>query len=203
MTPRVKICGLSRPEDIDAANAHRPEYVGFVFFPRSKRYVTPSAALSLREHLSTDITPVGVFVDAPLDAMLATVAMGAIDAVQLHGSEDSSTVCALREHGVRTIIQAFKVRSRDDLRAAASSEADFVLLDAGMGEGAAFDWDLLKDDAPTRKIFLAGGLTPSNVNEAARMVRPFAVDVSSGVETNGLKDANKIELFIKEARRAI
>ena len=202
MTPKVKICGLRRPEDVDFANRLRPDVVGFVFAAGSRRRVTPEEALALRRRLDRGIVAAGVFVgDAP-EAIAAIVAGGAIDAVQLHGPDgDEERIAALRAlvPGV-SLVRAVKVRSADDLAEAEASAADLVLLDAGAGDGRTFDWRLLAERPLRRPFFLAGGLHPGNVAEAVRLVRPYGVDTSSGVETGGFKDFAKMQQFIAEAR---
>lgn len=201
--PKVKICGLRRPEDIDFANRLRPDAIGFVFAPGSRRRVTPEEALALKRRLVPGIRAVGVFVGASPEAIAAVVATGAIDAVQLHGPDgDEERIAALRAlvPSVR-LVRALKVRGADDLAAAEASSADLVLLDAGAGDGVPFDWRLLADHPLRRPFFLAGGLTPENVAEAIRLARPHGVDASSGVETDGFKDFQKMQTFIAEARK--
>ncbi|MBP1588880.1 MAG: phosphoribosylanthranilate isomerase [Kiritimatiellae bacterium] len=201
--PKVKICGLRRAEDIDFANALRPDLVGFVFAPGSRRRVTQEEALALKRRLDPGIKAAGVFVGASPEAIAAVVASGAIDAVQLHGPDgDEERIAALRAlvPGV-PLVRALKVRDADDLAAAEASSADLVLLDAGAGDGVPFDWRLLAERPLRRPFFLAGGLTPDNIAEAIRLARPCGVDASSGVETGGFKDFAKMRQFITEARK--
>lgn len=201
--PKVKICGLRRAEDIDFANALRPDLVGFVFAPGSRRRVTQEEALALKRRLDPGIKAAGVFVGASPEAIAAVVASGAIDAVQLHGPDgDEERIAALRAlvPGV-PLVRALKVRDADDLAAAEASSADLVLLDAGAGDGRTFDWGLLAERPLRRPFFLAGGLTPGNVAEAVRLARPYGIDASSGVETGGFKDFAKMRQFITEARQ--
>ena len=196
---RIKLCGLSRPCDIEAANALRPEYVGFVFAGKSRRYVSPDAAKALREGLETAIRAVGVFVREEPEAVAALLNGGVIDLAQLHGGEDAAYIRRLRALTDKPIIQAFRVEGPADLDMARRSAADYILLDNGAGgTGTAFDWALL--GGFDRPFFLAGGLGPENVAEAVRALRPFAVDVSSGVETDGLKDYNKMKAFVGAVR---
>ena len=196
---RIKLCGLSRPCDIEAANALRPEYVGFVFAGNSRRYVSPDAAKALREGLETAIRAVGVFVREEPEAVAALLNGGVIDLAQLHGGEDAAYIRRLRALTDKPIIQAFRVEGPADLDMARRSAADYILLDNGAGgTGTAFDWALL--GGFDRPFFLAGGLGPENVEEAVRALRPFAVDVSSGVETDGLKDYNKMKAFVGAVR---
>ena len=212
--PRVKLCGLWRDQDIDAVLAAAPDYCGFVIdFPKSHRSVTPERAIELGYALEgSGITRVGVFVDADPETIELLVLAEAIDAVQLHGHEDAAYVSALKERlrGRATVIQAFKVRDAADIAAAEKSPADLVLLDNGQGTGQAFDWALLATDAPTRPrrpFILAGGLTPQNAGAAIAATRPYAVDMSSGIESCGAdgqpaKDPQKMIDAVSAVRAA-
>ncbi len=198
---RVKICGLQTPADIDAVNRLRPDFVGFVFAPQSRRRVTPQTAAALRARLADGIEAVGVFVDAPPELPAKLAADGVIDRIQLHGHEDAAYIAALRRQTACPLLQAFCITSPADVSTAFATAADFPLLDNGAGgTGASFDWTLLAETC--RPFFLAGGLDAENVGEAVRRYHPYAVDVSSGVETNGHKDADKIERFLAAVRRA-
>ena len=196
---KIKLCGLSRRCDIEAANALMPDYVGFVFAEGSKRRVTPAQARALKNALSPRIRTVGVFVDEAPATVAALLGGGIIDAAQLHGGEDAAYIRALRRMTDRPIWQAFRVRTRADVEQAGRSEADCILLDAGAGTGTAFDWGLL--DRVERPYFLAGGLDTENVAGAIRLLRPFGVDVSSGIESGGGKDAEKMAAFVAAVRR--
>lgn len=202
-TPKVKICGLRRAEDIAAVNELKPDYVGFVFAAGRVRRVSPEEALALKRLLDPAICAVGVFVDEPVEEIAAICRSGAIDMVQLHGGEDDERrMAALRAAEPGTpVIRAFKVRTADDLEAAKASAADWVLLDAGAGDGRVFDWALLAERPLGRPYFLAGGLGPDNVAEAVALLRPFAVDASSSLETDGFKDFGKMAKFISEIRK--
>ena len=198
---RIKLCGLSRPEDILAANALRPEYVGFVFAQKSRRRVALEQARALRASLRGDILAVGVFVREDVREVAALINGGIIDLAQLHGGEDFDYVRRLRTLTAGKLIQAFRVSGPADLRRAAQSPADYILLDNGAGgTGEAFDWSLLKGFK--RPYFLAGGLDPGNAEAAVAALRPFAVDVSSGIETAGVKDRNKMKQFVEAVRAA-
>ncbi len=198
---RVKICGLQTPADIDTVNRLHPDFVGFVFAPQSRRYITPQTAADLRARLADGIATVGVFVDAPPEFPAKLAANGVIDRIQLHGHEDAAYIDALRRQTACPLIQAFRVASPADVTAALATAADFPLLDSGAGgTGVAFDWMLLAN--ARRPFFLAGGLDAENVSEAVRRYHPYAVDVSSGVETDRHKDAAKIERFLAAVRRA-
>lgn len=196
---RIKLCGLSRPTDIETVNRLRPDYIGFVFAPGSKRYVSPAQAAALRADLDSHITPVGVFVNEDLTQVAALLNNGVIDMAQLHGGEDAAYIQALRALTDRPLIQAFRISSKKDLQAAEKSTADHILLDAGAGDGRIFDWRWLNDF--TRPYFLAGGLTLDNVREAILNYRPFGVDISSGIETDGRKDSKKMEEFVRAVER--
>ena len=192
---RIKLCGLSRLEDIEIANELCPEYVGFVFAKKSKRFVTPAQVEKLRATLSKKILAVGVFVNENLATVSELLNAGIIDAAQLHGNEDADYIRRLRALTTKPIIKAFKV---DNLTAAEKSSADFILIDAGAGDGKTFDWHILEDFG--RDYFLAGGLNAENVSHAIKLLKPFAVDVSSGIETNGRKDAAKMREFVLAVR---
>lgn len=193
---KIKLCGLTRRCDIDWANELLPDYVGFVF--AGSRRVTDEQAAQLRNILREDIPAVGVFVDEPIDHAAALVRQGVIQLVQLHGAEDEGYIRELRRAVSVPVIQAFSVRSPEDIQAAGRSSADFVLLDHGAGgTGRAFDWSLAA--ALDRPYFLAGGLHPGNAAAAAEL-RPYAVDVSSGIETAGVKDRQKMIEFVRRIR---
>ena len=197
---QVKICGMRRPEDIRHANRLRPEMIGFVFWKPSKRYVSPDEAAKLRSILDNGITPVGVFVDEDPKVVADIATNGTIDMIQLHGSEDEEYIHGLRKLTDAPIIRTFCVKSEEDLVKASGSSADMVLLDNGKGTGQTFDWTLMKDLG--RDFILSGGLSESNVGDAVRRFHPFAVDVSSAVETDGFKDRSKMERFINAVRSA-
>lgn len=188
---KIKFCGLKTLDDIYAANEIFPEYVGFVFAPNSKRYVTPDQAENLRAALSKKILAVGVFVNENFRVVAEMLNAGIIDAAQLHGSEDDAYIKNLRGFTNKLIIKAFKVH-------AAESLADFILIDAGAGDGKIFDWRQIN---LRREYFLAGGLTPENVRSAIELLHPFAVDVSSGIETYGKKDFGKMKAFADAVRK--
>lgn len=196
---KIKLCGLSRPCDIQTANELMPEYIGFVFAPKSKRYIDPQKAARLKELLSSDIRAVGVFVDEAPDTVAALLNSGVIDIAQLHGGEDEAYIQRLRQRTDQPIIKAFQIKSRHDLAKAKACTADHILLDSGAGTGNVFDWSVLRD--VKRPYFLAGGLSPDNVGDAVRLLHPYAVDVSSGIETDGRKDEEKAAAFIAAVRK--
>lgn len=196
---KIKLCGLSRPCDIEAANELEPEYVGFVFAPKSKRYVTFKKAAELKRLLAPGIKAVGVFVNEPPETVARLLNDGAIDIAQLHGSEDENYIKQLRRRTKNPIIKAFCTKSECDISAAEQSSADYILLDSGAGTGTVFNWNLIRNIK--RPYFLAGGLGIDNVESAVKMLRPYAVDVSSGIETNGLKDKCKMAAFVTAVRK--
>ncbi len=196
---KVKLCGMMRPEDIAAANALMPEYIGFVFWPKSFRNVSLETAAQLKAALDPSIRAVGVFVDPDLEFVKQLHQEGIIDIAQLHGSESDDEIRQLQEAGI-PIIKAFVVKSEEDIALASASPAEYVLLDAGKGSGTAFNWNLIRN--LEREFFLAGGLGPENIEQAVQTVRPYAVDVSSGIETDKQKDPAKMQAFVQNARNS-
>ena len=196
---KIKLCGLKRPQDIQAANELLPAYIGFVFAPKSRRYVHPDRAEELRRMLNPGIIPVGVFVNETPETVAALLDRGIIDIAQLHGKEDEAYIRRLRQLTKKPLIQAFRIDTPADVAAAQASTADYVLLDSGTGgTGTCFDWSLLQNIQ--RPYFLAGGLTPENVGGAVATLHPYAVDVSSGIETDGAKDKEKMTQFVRAVR---
>ena len=195
----IKFCGLKNPSDIEAANSLEPEYVGFVFAPKSRRFVTPEEACELKRLLSPKIQAVGVFVDERPEVIAELLTYGVIDMAQLHGTESPEDIRRLKEISGKPVITAFRIKTAEDVRKAMQSPADYVLLDSGMGTGTVFDWEMIK--GMERPYFLAGGLEPGNVGQAIRRLSPFAVDVSSGIETDGVKDLRKMAEFSAAVRK--
>lgn len=198
---KIKLCGLSRQCDIEWANELKPDYIGFIFWSKSKRNVSPEKAKELKALLSPDIKAVGVFVNEPVGNVAELLSNNIIDIAQLHGSEDEEYIAKLRTLSDKPIIKAFLLKSKDDAETAEKSTADHILLDSGMGAGKSFDWNLLREI--NRPYFLAGGLYPENVRDAIDKLSPFAVDVSSGIETDNFKDKNKMTAFVKAVRKGI
>ena len=196
---KIKICGLRREQDIRYANELMPDYIGFVFLKGKMRYVTFEEAAHLRSLLDPAIPAVGVFVNEPVENVIRLLQAGTIQIAQLHGQEDEAYIEELRRAGDHCIIRAFAVRSSEDIHRAFAFPADYPLLDNGKGTGETFDWSLFeKQEKP---FFLAGGLSPENVKEAIECFHPYAVDVSSGVETDGFKDYEKMKAFMDAVRR--
>ncbi len=195
----IKLCGLSRACDIDVANELKPEYVGFVFARKSSRYLAPEQAAELKKLLSPDIRAVGVFVDENPQTVAGLLNDGTIDMAQLHGVESGEYIKKLRQLTDKPLIRAFRIQSAADIADAGNSSADYILLDSGAGTGSVFDWELVRNIR--RPYFLAGGLSPDNVENAVNMLYPFAVDVSSGIETDGVKDKLKMAAFVAAVRK--
>lgn len=200
---KIKICGLSRPCDIEYVNEAKPDFCGFIInVPKSKRNVSPDTVRQLVKNLSQDVKPVGVFVNAPMDEIAALTEDGTLAYVQLHGKEDEAYIAALRERIHVPIIQAFKVTCPEDVAHAQQSSADYILLDNGSGgTGKTFDWSHLRDI--TRPYILAGGLGPDNLGLAVSQLAPWGVDLSSGVETDGFKDKNKVLAAVQAVRATL
>lgn len=198
---KIKICGLRRPEDIAYVNEAKPDFAGFIIdVPKSRRNVPREKVWELTALLSPEILPVGVFVNAPMETILSLVTDGTLKAVQLHGQESQSYLEELKKQVAVPLIRAFSSRSPEDLTEAEKSPADFVLLDNGAGgTGETFDWSLLSSF--DRPFFLAGGLRLENIAEAVSRFHPYALDLSSGVETDGYKDKEKIIAAVAAVRR--
>ena len=209
---QIKLCGLKRQSDIEIANELKPEYIGFVLWEKSSRYVSRDEAYSLKKALLPGIKAVGVFVDEDIEKVASLLNDRIIDIAQLHGHEDGRYIERLKELSPQCqIIKALKVRDKEsflmELDGFALAGPDFFLLDSGTGSGQSFNWEILQSPEVTDKLkdlskgwFLAGGLDAANVAEAIEKLRPMAVDVSSGIETEGKKDPDKMREFVREAR---
>lgn len=199
MAVKMKICGLSRKEDISYANALKPDFIGFVFAKKSRRYVDPKKAAQLRRLLDPGIIPVGVFVNEDPKQVADLLKQGIIEIAQLHGQEDETYLLKLKKRTDKPLIQAFQIDGAEDVKRAEKSAADYILLDHGAGgTGETFDWSLLGQIS--RPYFLAGGLNPGNVKNALELTKPYALDVSSGVETDKVKDFEKMKAFAAAVR---
>lgn len=196
---KIKLCGLTRHEDIAVANEIKPEYIGFVFAPKSRRYVSDDKARILKNELDGSIQAVGVFVREDPEHVAYLLNEGIIDVAQLHGGEDEEYIGKLRQLTDKKIIQAFRIDTAEDVARAMKSSAEMILLDSGDGgTGTAFDWSLIKNI--DRPYFLAGGLDADKIKTAITMPGLFGLDVSSGIETDGVKDPMKMRAFAKAAR---
>lgn len=200
---KIKICGLKRECDIDFVNEAKPDYIGFVFAD-TKRYISPQDAVNLKKKLDKNIKAVGVFVNADISLVSELVNGKIIDVVQLHGDEDDEYIKKLKSQTDVPIIKAVRVKTADDIISADKSLADFLLLDKYSSEsyggtGESFDWSMIPKIS--KPYFIAGGITAENVSSALRY-NPYAVDVSSGVETDGFKDKEKILNLVNKVRSA-
>ena len=198
---KIKFCGLKRKADIEAANALKPDYIGFVFAKDSRRYISPENAAVLKSQLSSEISAVGVFVNERPEYIASLLDDGLIDLAQLHGDEDEAYISRLKVLTGKPVIKAFRITSTSEAMEASASSADMILLDSGTGSGRTFNWQLIKEIR--RPYFLAGGLDPVNAGDAVRLLDPWAVDVSSGIETDGLKDIEKMAAFAAAVRKTV
>ena len=198
---KIKICGLSREQDVDAVNAAGADYAGFILlFPRSHRNIGEERAAFLRERLLPGIRPVCVFVDQPPETVARAAERIRPDVIQLHGEEDDAYIRLIRKRTGAEIWKAFRVRSDADLAAAEKSCADLILLDNGYGTGRTFDWRKVR--GLSRPFALAGGLTPENIPDAVELLAPEILDLSSGVETERVKDPDRILAAVRAAHGA-
>ena len=190
--PKIKICGLSRPEDITNINEVKPDYCGFIIdVPKSWRNVSISKVRELVQNLESQICPVGVFVNKDCGEVAQLLNEGTIQIAQLHGQEDEAYIRRIQKNTGHQVIKVFSVKTAQDIENALKSPADYILLDqGGGGTGQTFDWSLIPEI--DRPFFLAGGLGADNLETAVRTIHPYAVDLSSSVETDGMKDRDKI-----------
>ena len=197
---KIKICGLKRLEDIEIINKYKPDYIGFVFAD-SKRKVTHELAGQMKENLDSSIISVGVFVDADIDEILKLYRDDVIDIAQLHGRESEEYINKLKQKSnyQLKIINAIEMSDKKDLKAYENSIADYLLLDSGKGSGKTFDWRLIRNDLK-KEFFLAGGINSDNVKKAIEEFDPYAIDLSSSLETDGYKDENKIKEIMEVIR---
>ena len=197
---RIKICGLACPEDIQAVNEAKPDFCGFIVeFPKSRRNVTADQLRKLREQLDERILPAGVFVNAPSELPAMLLNEGTIALAQLHGQEDEEYITRLKGMTDQLLIKAFSIKTEADVDQALRSGADYILLDQGAGgTGETFDWNLVP--SIKRPWFLAGGLGCDNLESAIHLLHPWAVDLSSSVETDGHKDPDKILKAVQAVR---
>ncbi|MDO4615558.1 MAG: phosphoribosylanthranilate isomerase [Lachnospiraceae bacterium] len=187
-----------KQEDIRKVNELQPDFAGFVF-AHTRHFVTHEQAREMKALLDPKIQAVGVFVDAPEEEVIGLLNAGIIDLAQLHGSETDETVARIQNATGKRVIKACIMKDEDSVKQAVP-DADYLLYDAGKGEGRTFNWEWLKE-SPEKPFFLAGGLTPENVAEGIRAVQPWAVDVSSAVEDEDLsKNYEKMKRFIEAAR---
>ena len=197
---KIKFCGLRREEDVKYAASLGAGFMGFILTDRFRRYIEPSEVARLKAFVPASCKTVGVFVDEPVDYVVSAAETAGLDMIQLHGAEDEAYIAEVKEKTGLPIIKMIKPVSEDDIITARQSLADLILLDSGAGgTGKVFDWSLAENLG--RDYILAGGLTPENVGEAVERLKPFAVDVSSGVEAEGIKDFSKMKAFAAEVRK--
>lgn len=202
MDVKIKLCGMFRDCDIDYANEAMPDYIGFVMgFPKSRRNIGRETAERFRRNVSAEIKTVGVFVDSPAEECADLAESGIIDLIQLHGSENAEYIGKLRRLTAVPVIKAVSVRSAEDITYSQQLGADYILLDNGTGTGKLFDHSLIHGAEITQPFFLAGGLTPENIRQAAESVRPYCVDLSSGIETDRVKDREKMLAAVRAVRQ--
>lgn len=195
---KIKFCGLFREEDIEYVNKLNPDYIGFVF-AKSKRQITEEKAIDLKNKLKSNIKVVGVFVDEDIEKIIDLLSNGVIDIAQLHGNEREEDIKNIKNKSKKQVIKAISVTSSEDIESWKNSCADFLLLDNGQGTGKTFDWNNIKN--LNRPFFLAGGLSIDNIKEAIEKVSPMAIDISSGIESNGVKDYEKMKEVMKILER--
>lgn len=196
---KIKMCGMMNTSDVIAVKELKVDYAGFILSQGFKRSISYNTFDVLLGYLAdTNIKKVGVFVNESIDLILNRYS-DKIDIIQLHGSEDDIYIEKLKSAVNKPIIKAFKIKTEDDVKAAQRSKADMILLDSGEGSGKLFDHGLL--DTIQRDYFLAGGLDAENIGDILNKLSPYAVDVSSGIETNGKKDIIKMKAFANAVRR--
>lgn len=197
---KLKICGIRRSEDISYLNETPPDYIGFVF-AKSRRQVTPKEAAILSSALNPQIKTVGVFVNEPIASVLQTAQTAGLSVLQLHGDETEEYIRTLRNHTTCQIWKAIRVKDSHSLTKAGRLPVDTLLLDAFSasaygGTGKIADWSLIQKANVQKPFFLAGGLTAENLPEAIACTHPAGIDLSGGVETNGVKDREKIQKVV-------
>lgn len=203
---KIKICGLRRVEDIAYANEVKPDFAGFILSRGFRRSISDDEARELSCRLHPEIQKVGVFVNDSPERIVSFLQDGTIDMAQLHGQESEEDILYVKAMTGKPLIKALKVENRYVVEAWLDSAADYLLLDSGTGSGKTFDWRILEElflemggELP-KPFFLAGGLNADNLEEAQKRWRPYAVDLSSSVETDGIKDLNKMREVVSRVR---
>ena len=195
---KIKFCGIKSDSDLDYLNQLAPDYIGMVFAPKSKRVVTFEEAKKISQTLKPEITRVGVFVDAPESLIAKLVNNQVIQVIQLHGAEDEATIRHYQQTLKVPVIKAFGIQTPDDVKKAIQSPADYLLFDYKVaGSGKTFDWRYIQE--VKRDYFLAGGINSENLKEALSL-NPYAIDLSSAIETNGSKDNQKMTTIMNIMR---
>lgn len=198
---KIKLCGMFRPEDISFVNEVKPDYVGFVLAEGFRRRILKDQAAEFRRALAPQIPSVGVFVNNSCEEVISYLQEGVIQMAQLHGDETEEDIQYIQAVTGKPVMKAVKVTNRYDVEAWLDSAADYLLFDGGTGSGVAFDWNVLTDI--NREFFLAGGLNAGNLLTAVEKVHPYAVDLSSGVETDGVKDLEKMREVVSLVRERL
>jgi phosphoribosylanthranilate isomerase len=203
--PHVKLCGITRLEDAELAASLEAWAIGFILWPRSKRAADPAVAAGIARTMRRRLELVGVFVNPTLDEVAHAVEGIGLTHVQLHGDEGPAFCAAVAQRTGARVIKALGIESGADMRDIERFHTDFHMLDSGRGgSGLTLDWRLAAQHRSQVPVILAGGLTPDNVGEAIAAVRPWGVDVASGVEAEpGIKDPAKVEAFVASARGAV
>jgi phosphoribosylanthranilate isomerase len=196
---KIKLCGLRRLEDITYVNEAGPDFAGVILAanPKFWRAISDEQARRLRDALRPDIPLVGVFVNDDTDRICRLLQQGTIDIAQLHGSESPETIQEIADRTGKPVWKAFQVKTPADVAAAIQTPAEHPLLDSGTGSGVSFDWSLVA--GVERPFLLAGGLNPDNLAAAIAQVQPWCVDISSGTETDKVKDQAKIQRAVEIA----
>lgn len=202
---KLKLCGIRRKEDIEYINEFCPDYIGFVFAP-SRRMITPENAAALNSIKRSDIKSVGVFVNSSVSDICSAAEISGIDVIQLHGDENAEYICELRKHTGLEIWKAVRVKTEDDISKAHKLGADKLLLDSFSssqygGTGKTADWNIIKRSDITAPFFVAGGINADNILSAVSELSPYGIDISGGIETDGVKDREKIKKIIQLLER--
>ncbi|HOV69652.1 MAG TPA: phosphoribosylanthranilate isomerase [Clostridia bacterium] len=199
---KIKICGIMRQQDIDSVNIALPDFIGFVF-AKSKRQIGETKAKALKACLNPSIKAVGVFVNEDIRNIVRLCSLNVIDIIQLHGDENEVYIKSLKNYLPNKIIKAIRVKDNEDIKKATEFSCDYLLFDAYHEEkcggiGKTFDWSLISEI--NRPYFLAGGINISNIAQAIKQHNPYCIDISSGAETNGFKDPEKIVRIVAMTR---
>lgn len=199
---KLKICGIKRKEDVEYINRYSPDYIGFVFAGQ-KRKISFETAEELRKLVKPSITVVGVFVNEPVEHVIDLLQRNIIDMAQLHGTESDEEIVQIHEATGKTVIKALKVTKEEDILQYTNSHADYLLYDNGQGTGKCFSWEILlrleeQGKLPKQPYFVAGGIDSTNAKQAMQnYVNAYGLDLSSGVETDGYKDEDKIKTVVE------
>ncbi len=198
---KIKICGITDTRELAGINAAKPDYFGFIFAANRRRTVTLEQAKELRNGIDSSIPSVGVFVNEPVEQILSFAESGVFSLIQLHGKADFEKIVQIKSRVSLPVIQAYAVTTVEEMSAAQQCPADYLLFDYGIGgTGQSFDWTLLSHNS--RPYFLAGGIGLNNISQAITLA-PDVIDVSSGAETNGKKDPEKVIELVRRVRNGV